>query len=94
MLTRESYVTKIPGIPDRADALPGMAHFAGGGPDGKTCGDCKHRGVERVSCNDTTYRSPQCALFIKFAKRQGARVKSGYAACKYFEAKPVKHADG
>jgi hypothetical protein len=38
------YLAKLPGVPSRADAVPGMAHFQGSGPSGTTCRDCKfHR---------------------------------------------------
>lgn len=35
-------MTKIPGVPDNKTLVPGMAHFQGTGPFGKTCGACKH----------------------------------------------------
>ena len=45
-----SYMTRVPGYPDRDDIRPGMAHFEGTGPAGKTCESCAHRGYWRVSC--------------------------------------------
>lgn len=75
-----------------------MAFFAGTGPDGKTCGDCRHRGLTRQSkkakCIEhlqqfvhKNYRTKQCAMFKKLAGVHGAAVKPGYPACKYWESK-------
>ena len=49
-----SYMTRIPGYPDRDDVHAGMAHFAGGGPEGKTCESCKHRGYSRKGRDKST----------------------------------------
>lgn len=92
------YMTKIEGVADTDQAIPGMAFFAGTGPDGKTCGLCKHRGLIRQSQTSTwseklqqqvhkTYRTTQCAMFKKLAGVHGAAVKKDYPCCKYFEAK-------
>jgi len=96
-----SYMTKIEGVADTDDCLPGMAFFAGTGPYGKTCGDCKHRGVSRESRKGTwsenlqqivhkVYRTTQCAMFKKLSGSHGGNVKKEWPACKYFEAKAVK----
>jgi|HubBroStandDraft_4_1064222.scaffolds.fasta_scaffold603289_3 hypothetical protein len=74
-----SYMTKIEGVADTDDAIPGMAFFAGTGPHGKTCGDCKHHGLTRESRNGTwserlqqtvyrSYRTTQCAMFLAFGR--------------------------
>ncbi len=91
-----SYMTKIEGVADTDDAKSGMAFFAGTGPYGKTCGNCKHRGLTRMSQKATyseqakefvhkTYRTSQCAMFKKLAGEYGSAVKKDYPACKYFE---------
>lgn len=94
-----SYMTKIIGVADTDDALPGMAFFAGTGPAGKTCGGCKYRGLARESRKATysersqqfvhkSYRTTQCAMFKKLSGGTfGTPVKKYYPACKYFEAK-------
>lgn len=93
-----NYMTKIEGVADTDDALPGMAFFAGTGPYGKTCGDCTFRGLVRQSQNGTyserleqfvykSYRTTQCAKFKKLSGNYGAAVKADYPACKYFETK-------
>lgn len=92
------YMTKLDGVPSTDDALPGMAFFAATGPGGKTCGDCKHRGLTRTSQRATyserakafvhkSYRTTQCAMFKKLAGSHGSAVKKDYPACKYFEQK-------
>lgn len=94
-----SFMTRIEGVADTDEAIPGMAFFAGTGPYGKTCGDCKHRGLYRESQKATysekakdfvykTYRTTQCAMFKKLAGEYGAAVKKDCSACKYFEQKP------
>lgn len=93
-----SYMTRLEGVPDTDDAKPGMAYFAGTGPDGKTCGQCKHRGLTRQSRKGTwseklqqivhkSYRTTQCAMFKKLAGMHGTAVKKDYPCCKYFEPK-------
>lgn len=94
-----SYMTELPGVADTDQALPGMAFFAGTGPDGKTCADCKFRGLTRQSSKETyserlqqfvskTYRTTQCQMFKRLAGEYGSAVKKNYPACKYFDAKP------
>lgn len=96
-----SFMTKIDGVADSDDALPGMAFFANTGPYGKTRGDCKHRGLTRQSQKAVyseakqefvhrSYRTAQCAKFKKLAGEYGAAVKADYPSCKYFEAKEKK----
>lgn len=93
-----SFMTKIEGVADTDQAIPGMAFFAGAGPEKKTCGNCKHRGLIRESRKakwsertqqfvHKTYRTNQCKMFKKLAGVHGAAVKKDYAACKYFEDK-------
>lgn len=94
-----SCMTKLPGVPDSDQALPGMAFFSGTGPIGKTCADCKFRGLVRESRKETfnertqqfvrkSYRTTQCQMFKRLAGEHGAAVKKDYPSCKYFEAKP------
>lgn len=92
-------MTKIDGYPSSDQAIPGMAFFAGTGPEGKTCGDCKHRGYYRQSQRPTwnearqeevyrSYRVTSCAVFKKMAGHHGTPVEKDCKACKYFEQKP------
>jgi hypothetical protein len=94
-----SYMTRIEGVADTDEALPGMAFFAGTGPAGKTCGDCKHRGLIRESQKaiyseklqdfyHKSYRTTQCAMYRKLSGHHGSAVKGDYPGRKYFEAKP------
>ena len=94
-------MTKLDGVPSRDDALPGMAFFANTGPYGKTCGECKFRGLIRESTKATyserlqdfvhkSYRTTQCQMFKKLAGDYGSPVKKDYPACKYFEAREKK----
>jgi hypothetical protein len=76
-----------------------MAFFAGTGPEGKTCGDCKLRGYYRQSLRTSynkktgkpehkSYRVQKCAAFKLMTGRHGATVKAEYPSCKYFEPRP------
>lgn len=100
-----SFMTKIDGVPDTDELRSGMAFFAGSGPTGKTCGDCKHRGYMRESRNGKWNASLQqivhrasrvmkCAMFKKMSGRHGADIDADYPCCKYFEPKdqPVSSA--
>ena len=93
-----SFMTKISGVADTDEALPGMAFFAGTGPAGKTCGSCKFRGLIRESQKAIyseklqdfyrkSYRTTQCQMYKKLSGHHGAAVKSEYDACKYYEPK-------
>ena len=92
------HLTEIPGVPSKAAAIRGMAHFAGSGPSGKTCGDCLHRGYRRQSLKEhwdaairqmvsNFYRHPGCAMYRKLTGRHGSKIAPENHACKYFEAK-------
>jgi hypothetical protein len=75
-------MTKVPGVPDRDQAKPGMAYFAGTGP-AKRCGDCKFRSYRRSG--RTTHA---CAMFHELTGRHGPEIRKDYDACKYFQPKP------
>ena len=76
--------TKIKGVPDREDDMkPGMAHFAGTGPRGKTCSMCKHRGYTPPDWVKISYG---CAMFFKLTQRPGPTVQPNWAACRHFAA--------
>ena len=68
---------KIEGHPDRAQAKSGMAHFAGGGPAGATCGKCEHYGWKEME--------KKCVKFREMAHEWGANLKKAQSACKYFQ---------
>src|SRR4051794_17086014 len=65
---------------DLARTLPGMAHFAGGGPPGATCVHCAH--WQRPAPNQKHI----CQKFIELTPRGPAKPVPGRTpACKYFE---------
>jgi len=82
-----SHMTKLPGVADRDVVKPGMAHFAGTGPPGMTCGRCIHRGYRRHT-DTRSYSTGACAMFLKLATKNGPSVNKQWAACRYFERKP------
>jgi hypothetical protein len=77
---------------------PGMAYFAGSGPAGKTCGDCKYwtyyrqkkkgRFSTRTGQEEyPTYRWAGCAKFRDLTGQVGPQIDDRLHACKYFEQK-------
>lgn len=54
--------------------IPGMAHFAGTGPEGATCGDCNAR----------TVLDGRCSVYRDLMKARGAKVPAGSAACRHY----------
>ncbi len=100
-----SFMTKLEGVPDSDAAKPGMAFFAGTGPYGATCGDCKLRGYQRQSMKGVwneklqqevfrNYRVTSCQQYRRLTGHHGAPVDKDYPACKYFEAVEKKSPDG
>lgn len=92
-------MTKIEGVPDNAEAKPGMAFFAGTGPFAAKCGECVHRGYRRRSANGhydpntgethhRIYHVGGCAMFHKLSGHHGPPIEKDWEACKYFERKP------
>jgi len=81
------YMTSLPGVRSRADAVAGMAFFAGTGPVGKTCGDCAFRGYWRKAASGNNYCVQKCEKARKMAGRHMADVSARNSACKYFEPK-------
>lgn len=89
------HLTTIEGIPDRSAAIPGMAHFAGTGPPGKTCGDCVHRGYKRRSERETwseharafvarVYKVNACDMFRRLTGKHGPPIEAGNRSCRHF----------
>jgi hypothetical protein len=75
-------LTRIEGVPTRAEVKPGMAHFAYTGPAGKTCGDC-------AACQIQAGRRElyRCATFKRLTGKIGNCIMKQFGACKYFEQK-------
>lgn len=73
-------LTQIEGVPSRASARPGMAHFAGTGPVGKQCGGCAL--LKTIEGRNTLYR---CIKFQQLTGKQGNCIRREFEACKYFE---------
>jgi hypothetical protein len=88
------YYTQLPGVPARASAVPGMAHFAGSGPAGKHCGDCEFLRYWRQrpgqwdhtlsEVSQRTYKASGCAKFKELTGKHGPTVSGTNKACKYF----------
>lgn len=81
---------------DRAAAThAGQAHFAGTGPQGRTCRECKfwitvsagvsHAYYAGAARHGRTLKPHPCKLFRKFTGKPGTPVPYNAGACKYFE---------
>jgi len=75
-------MTKLPGVKDRDDIMPGMAHWQGSGPKGKYCEGCEHREYY----HDIDHHKG-CYMFFKLSGVHGPRIQLNWKACKYFEEK-------
>ncbi len=67
----------------KRDAVPGMAHFRGSGPVGKTCADCAEF-RDRVGAKQP---DGTCDAFYRSARKRGAVINPSNAACQKFLAK-------
>jgi hypothetical protein len=70
----------------------GMAFWAGSGPDGPRCRDCKFFGYETPRRNRSgdvvgTARRPGCAMFFQLMRKHGPAFPGNTLACKYHEAR-------
>jgi hypothetical protein len=64
---------------------PGMAHFAGSGPFGETCGKCAHYGTSGKA------KKQPCRKFTQMMNGViGNQIPPGAQACKYFERAETK----
>lgn len=67
---------------------PGMAFWAGSGPDGAKCGGCVFYGYSYQKTNgDATKKTSSCAKFWKATGRHGGSLDKAQVGCKYFERK-------
>jgi len=82
----------------RAQTEPGMAHFAGTGPKGKTCGNCSYWGYQKVGKARINREGEEyfpttahegCKKFYELTNRHGPAIEAGLLACKYFNDKPL-----
>jgi hypothetical protein len=64
-----------------AGTVPGMAYFAGTGPLGSTCGECRHCALAEKA------KTPHCAKAAAMLGKRGPNIRKSIAACKYFENK-------
>jgi hypothetical protein len=67
---------------------PGMAHWAGSGPEGAKCGSCRFYGYSFLKSNgDATNKEKACEKFWKSTGRHGGSLDKSQIGCKYFESK-------
>jgi len=71
--------------------FPGMAHFAGSGPRGRTCRECifwAHQKNDYRSKNGKyggLIKPAPCRKYQTFMRDQGGAIPDDAAACKYFD---------
>jgi hypothetical protein len=83
-LARQSHMTDVMTVPRNslARTIVGMAHFAGTGPAGQTCGSCAHW---------QTPHGKKILICDKFRQMTGQGSKSipaGTPCCRHFEMRP------
>lgn len=76
-------LTKHPMHANIRASVPGMAHFAGTGPEGATCGKCAHW---TISLNRRG--SYVCAEYARMMHvEEGGKIPKNTPACRYFKTK-------
>lgn len=78
-------LTSLPGVPDKSDAVPGMAYFRNTGPFATFCGGCRHRGYFRVGKTGKSRKVMACAKYRELSGRHGPVVDRYNGSCKYFQ---------
>ena len=69
---------------------PGMAHFAGTGPRGKTCGHCVFWGYKRETGRFNSMKPVKaCQQYVNLTGKHGPAIKAALLSCKYFEEIPT-----
>lgn len=72
-----------------AQTAPGMAHWAGSGPDDARCGKCIFYGYTYRRPNGDPGRKPSsCEKYFKLMSKHGDGLDKLQVGCKYFEPKP------
>jgi hypothetical protein len=67
---------------------PGMAFWSGTAADTKAvCGNCKFHGAPPSRHKRGSEYSARCALYRKFAGKDGKPVPASTRGCKYFESR-------
>jgi len=64
----------------QAITSPGMAHWAGTGPRGKTCGNCAYLKTKTVA-----FVTGHCDKYRQMMRNEGPAIPARSLACKYFE---------
>jgi len=72
------------------NTAPGMAHFAGSGPQGRCCRECKSWNYERSIRNRSgevvrTERHKGCQQFERLSGRRGPQINPQLLACRHFQ---------
>lgn len=80
------YLTRIPGQPTLNQVVPGMAHFAGTGPEGAKCGKCEWFKPAKAA------HKGRCEKYFRLMNHDGELIDTNYDACRYFELKVDKPA--
>jgi|SRR5580704_2376794 hypothetical protein len=71
---------------EQAQSVPGMAHFAGTGPNGKTCGQCEFWGYKVTTPKGLKFQF-RCKKYNELTRKNGGIIPGLTLACKYWEAK-------
>jgi hypothetical protein len=61
----------------------GMAYWAGSGPEGKTCRECRNLGKAQYSTSGML-KATKCDKYTELSYREGKAIPYDSRACKYF----------
>ena len=74
-------MTEVAGTPDREDIRPGMAHFAGTGPQGTWCKHCLFLHVNKYGPGE----KGTCGKYRKIMGKPGPKFPVMTPSCRYYE---------
>lgn len=87
----QDHLTASPADPMARASFPGMAHFAGTGPAGKTCRECifwKHAPHDYRSKNGGyggKIKPAECAKYRQLSGDKGRAVPDNARSCRHYE---------
>lgn len=87
----QDHLTAAPADAMARASYPGMAHFAGTGPRGKTCRECMfwEHGPHDYRSKNGKYRGliepARCMRYRQITLQEGQKVPDEAMACKYFD---------
>jgi hypothetical protein len=90
---KTAHLTADPVDDAAIESFPGMAFFAGTGPQWTECRHCNHWDREPIEpgAKVKPIKSSTCAMFRRLTGETGKKVPAEASACKYFQPAEMNH---